>query len=441
MATTADDDPNYQYLDGMTDGSWHEVAIRHVLLPARLASEINLARMELRRTGGDAKTLAEAQRLFINAAVPVPPNLAELIQTRDAAELAVVAERSVTPDPEPPVPRKQPKPRPQGKMVEVLSPEEFEKLCRAWSLRPKSKSAEQKAEAEQLQAMQERGTARLVGLRRDWRARLDSIAADYPNCRELVQHVMAACALAKATQKPVRVQPVLLVGAPGIGKTAIVRKLVEVFGTALTVHALETAEATCFLQGSDKHWSNAQPGTLYREIVEGEFANPVVLLDELDKAPKNATYQPVNALLNVLEPASARHAQDKSNDVTFDASYVIYVGTCNSLKGLSAALLSRFHIIHMAPPTPREAVSIAKSIAKTLYRDLGCDKLLESPKGEIIQQLALMGTPRTMHRVLHRAIANALLDGRRALRVEDLLGRAAAPDGVNDSAMPRPSTH
>ncbi|MFM2278087.1 MAG: hypothetical protein RLZZ444_318, partial [Pseudomonadota bacterium] len=382
-----------------------------------------------------AKTLEEAQRLFINAAVPVPPNLAELIQTRDDAE------RAVPPDPEPAVQRKQAKPRPQGKMVDVLDCAELDRLCRAASSRPKSASSEQKAAIESLQTLQDRGTARLVGLRRDWRIRLDSIAADYPNCRALVQHVMAACALARATQKAMRVQPVLLVGAPGIGKTAIVRKLVEVFGTTLTVYSLENAESTSFLQGGEKHWSTSHPGALYQQIVEGEFANPVMLLDEVDKAPTNATYQPINSLLNVLEPASARCVQDKSNDVRFDASYVIYIGTCNSLQGLSAALLSRFHIVHIAPPTPREAMSIAKSIAKTLYRDLGCDRLLEPPRGEVIQQLALMGTPRTMHRVLHRAIANALLDGRRVLRVEDLLGRAAAPDGTNDSALPSPSTH
>jgi len=435
MATTAEDDPNYQYLDGVTGGSWREAGIRLVLLPARLAAEINQARLELRRTGGDARTLEEAQRLFINAAVPVPQNLAELIETRYAAELAVAL------DPEPSVPRRRPKPRPQGKMVDVLDHAELEDLCRAATLRPKSGSNEHKAATAALQALQDRGTTRLVGLRRDWRVRLDSIAADYPNCRALVQHVMAACALARATQKAVRVQPVLLVGAPGIGKTAIVRKLVEVFGTTLTVYSLENAESTSFLQGGEKHWSTSHPGALYQQIVEGEFANPVMLLDEVDKAPTNATYQPINSLLNVLEPASARYVQDKSNDVKFDAGYVIYIGTCNSLQGLSAALLSRFHIVHIAPPTPREAVSIAKSIAKTLYRDLGCDRLLEPPRGEVIQQLALMGTPRTMHRALHRAIANALLDGRRALRVEDLLGRAAAPDGASDSASPSPSTH
>jgi len=435
MATKADDDPDYQYLDGVTDGSWREAGIRLVLLPARLATEINQARLKLRRTGGDARTLEEARRLFINAAVPVPPNLGELIETRYEAEPAVAL------DPEPSVPRKRPKPRPQGKMVEVLGRVELDDLCRAASLHPKSASSEQKAAIAALQTLQERGTARLVGLRRDWRARLDSIAADYPNCRALVQHVMAACALARATQKAVRVQPVLLVGAPGIGKTAIVRKLVEVFGTTLTVYSLENAESTSFLQGGEKHWSTSHPGVLYQEIVEGEFANPVMLLDEVDKAPTNATYQPINSLLNVLEPASARHVRDKSTDVTFDAGYVIYVGTCNSLKGMPAALLSRFHIVHIAPPTPREAVSIAKSIAKALYRDLGCDRLLEPPRGEVVQQLALMGTPRTMHRVLHLAIANALLDGRRALRVEDLLGRAAAPDGASDSASPSPSTH
>lgn len=440
MGAVDNGDAGYQYVDGVTDGAWYEAGVRLVLLPAPLAAEINQARMKLRRTGAEAKTLEESRSLFLNAAVPVPSNLAELIQTRDQSKQASVGEREVTPD----LASAQclrAKPRTQGKMVDVLERAELDKLCRATSLRPKSASTAQKAAVDAVQVLTHRGTTRLVGLRRDWRARLESIAADYPNCRALVQHVAAACALARVTRTAVRVQPVLLVGAPGIGKTAIVRKLVEVFGTTLTVYSLENAESTSFLQGGEKHWSNSHPGVLYQQIVEGEFANPLVLLDELDKAPKNAAYQPINSLLNVLEPASARYVQDKSNDVTFDASYVIFVGTCNSLQGLSAALLSRFHIVHIAPPTPREAVSIAKSIVKALYRDLGCEKLLEPPRGQVIQQLALMGTPRTMHRALHRAIASAVLDGRRALQVEDLLGRAVAQDGANDSASPRPSMH
>jgi hypothetical protein len=88
------------------------------------------------------------------------------------------------------------------------------------------------------------------------------------------------------------------------------------------------------LTGADKHWSMAEEGHLYRLIVQGEFANPVVVLDELDKADWTGQYRPANALHALLEAETARNLRDKCVELTFDASYTVYIATASALSSI-----------------------------------------------------------------------------------------------------------
>ena len=187
------------------------------------------------------------------------------------------------------------------------------------------------------------------------------------------------------------------------------------------VYPLESAETVSTLCGSDKHWSNTEPGELYRQIVEGTHANPVVVLDEIDKANPGGSYRPVSALHAVLEPLTASKLRDKSIDLEFDASFVIYIATANRLSKVEPSLLSRFEIFSIKEPGPRAAVSIARSIGRQVLIELKLEKRFAAPVGEVVQQLALIGCPRRMLKALKAAIGRAVLAGRRWVTVDDLM--------------------
>jgi len=391
-----------------------------VVVPAPLAISINEARAQLRSLAPDEidEGLQAAAVALSDAQLRTAKGEAEgrsgpvVASSRDSPAMPQTVRTVERPIRRSGVP---------GQRVRVVDVAQIQARLNHPNLLERRTPNERKDEEKGLRALVERGPLRTVALRRDWTARLADLEADFPHFAPAIELVAIACAAASTNRKPVRVPPMLLAGDPGLGKSLFVRRLAEVFGAPFQTISFETAETTSALLGSDRHWSNAETGMLFRSIVGGEIANPVVLLDEVDKAPSRAQYQPVNALLGLLEPASAQRATDKCAGITFDASYTVFIGTCNRLSTIPAPVLSRFRVIHIQRPTPRQAVAVARAIAKAVAQDRGAD--WQVARGEVIQQLAMLQSPRRMYQVLSDAATRAAMAGRRLVWVEDLCDR------------------
>ena len=298
-----------------------------------------------------------------------------------------------------------------------------------------------KADREMAAALLERGGLRTVVLGRRWQEKMKRLAEEMPNFATAIEQVRTSCTLAQITGRPLRIAPMLLVGMPGLGKTLFATRLADALGVPQFVYALEGAETMSTLTGSDKHWSNTEPGQLFRLIVLGEVANPMIVLDELDKATKGSGssvgYRPAAALHGPLEPVTAKALRDKSADLCFDASHVIYVATANRLSSIEGSLLSRFKLFHIKAPDARTAVAIARSVAKAVLVEFKLQRKFKAIAGEVLQQLALLGSPRIQRQVLETAIGRAICDGRWALRVEDLRDLRDADAGAPGSGAAR----
>jgi ATP-dependent Lon protease len=112
-------------------------------------------------------------------------------------------------------------------------------------------------------------------------------------------------------------------------------------------------------------------------------------------------------------------------DMTLDASYVVYLATANRLSTINTSLLSRFELFHVEAPAPREAVAIARAVGKHVLTELKLTRRFKAPAGEVVQQMALLGSPRRMHKAFVAAVGRAVLDRRASLRVEDLVEEPA----------------
>ncbi len=260
------------------------------------------------------------------------------------------------------------------------------------------------------------GPWRSVARPEGWRDALTSLAAEMPNFATVVEAVQRAMALADFTGQPLMLQPILLLGEPGVGKTHFTQRLAEVLQTPIHRQAFDNAQTNSGLRGSDRHWGNTAVGALWELIVLGKHANPVVLLDELDKGERGGNnYRPVDALLSLLEPVTATKVKDLSIDFEFDASRVLYIATANDADRVSAPVRSRFLEFFIEEPDIDGRLVLANSIFQATLKRLVPEEDLRAkltrPTDLQIVRLAWM-TPRQIRMASERALGALVYAGR-----------------------------
>lgn len=237
----------------------------------------------------------------------------------------------------------------------------------------------------------------------------------------LVDAVAASITRAQMSAQPFKLAPLLLVGHPGTGKTYAAIRLAELLGMTSRLIDMAAQQTNSYLHGLDRHWGNAVAGALFELLALGTYANPLIVLDEIDKVPKRANYDPLAPLHSALEALTAKETKDLCIPATFDASHVSYIATANCLKEIPVSLLSRFEIIHCAPPGPREALQIARLVWDRVSARLGIEG---APPRSVLVSLAEL-PPRRMHQVLERAASRMRLAGRNRVEARDLDGSTA----------------
>ena len=261
----------------------------------------------------------------------------------------------------------------------------------------------------------------------EWRAALSALAVEMPNFSAVVDYLAGEFALAELAKQPPLLAPILLDGPPGVGKTTFARKLADLFRTGFISISMETAQTAAALSGSEQYWGNSKPGQLFSVLMEGEFANPVVLVDEIDKARAAHDYDPAAALYGLLESGSAARWSDLSVPyLTLDASRVMWILTSNVKQRVPLPLLSRMRIFDIASLSADQAHQAAKRIFAEVVKALGID--FESELPGATTKLMATASPREMRRMAREMVARAVLAGRRRVVTDDLgsLGLGAA---------------
>lgn len=260
------------------------------------------------------------------------------------------------------------------------------------------------------------GPWRRVGLPRHWRARLASLAVQLPHFAPVVDFVSQRLALAHWAGQPVQPPPILLLGDPGVGKTHFTHCLGEILDAPVHRESFDGAEHSGNLQGSSRRWANTTPGALFHLIVIGRHANPIVLLDELDKGGRFGNQvDPRQALLSLLEPVSSTRVRDRSVEFEFDASHVWYIATANDVRQIPGPLRSRFTQFTIREPDIDGRLALAHAIwASTLARLVPrkSQRARLRPLTNLqVCRLAWL-TPRQIRQTAERVLGAAALAGR-----------------------------
>ena len=164
------------------------------------------------------------------------------------------------------------------------------------------------------------------------------------------------------------------------------------------------------LGGSDPAWSTTRVGKVLDALVYGVYANPVFLLDEIDKATGDPRFDPFAALHDLLEPASARRFRDRSFDhVALNAANIVWIATANDADRIPSAIASRLTHVSVEMPTANQVPAIVCSVMSRLQQErpgLGRFNLADDLASELRQE-----SPRSMGQLLSRACARAALEG------------------------------
>jgi ATP-dependent Lon protease len=260
----------------------------------------------------------------------------------------------------------------------------------------------------------------------DWEAMLDEFNSTFPNFSELTEMLRKNFALHTLSDRRVYWSPILLLGEPGIGKTEVAHWLAEHFDVPFKLFDMASAQSSSQLAGSEAFWSNSKPGLLFDLLAYEQKANPVCVLDELDKVSGSSYYDPDGPLHTLLERRSARKFTDLSIEVfDIDASHICWLATANEIEPIPLSLRSRLTILEIPTPTREQIPVIARNIYKNLCKDEAWGKEFpETPSDAVIERL-LDIPPRAQTICLRNAFGAAALAKRRELLPQDIVVSAS----------------
>lgn len=250
-------------------------------------------------------------------------------------------------------------------------------------------------------------------------ASLDALREDCPNFDEVLDDLARYLRLAHAGNRGFNVMPILLLGGPGVGKTHFARRLAKAMGTEFELISMNALSAGFVITGSSASWRGAKCGKVAERLVRGQFANPVVVLDEVEKATGSSQSDPLAALYQLLEPETARAFRDEFIDVEIDASQICWVLTANSTEGIPAPLLNRMAVYEVPAPTREQAAGIAQRMYAALLEELNLEGFDEHLADAVLDRLAPV-SPRDLRKTLLDSLGYAVADGRSHVTLEDV---------------------
>ncbi|HAN20947.1 MAG: endopeptidase La [Clostridiales bacterium GWF2_36_10] len=201
-------------------------------------------------------------------------------------------------------------------------------------------------------------------------------------------------------------QILCFVGPPGVGKTSIVRSIARATNRKYVRISLGGIRDEAEIRGHRRTYIGSMPGRIINALKLAGTANPVMLLDELDKLTSDAHGDPTSALLEVLDNDQNTTFRDNFIEIPVNISECLFIATANTTETIPAPLLDRMEIIYMSSYSDKEKMSIAKNhlIPKEIKKH-GLNKRMIKFKDEAVNEIITSYSKENGVRGLEREIA------------------------------------
>jgi hypothetical protein len=195
------------------------------------------------------------------------------------------------------------------------------------------------------------------------------LSSSYPHAESVIRAILGML----LGRDHIALPPMILVGAPGCGKTSLAADLMDTLGIPRTVYPCGgTTDGS--LAGTPRRWSTGEPSLPVSLMATHLVSSPGIILDEIDKAgtgTQNGRLQDV--LLGLLEPKTSKCWQDPYLEAAVDISHIIWIATANSIQDVTSPLLDRCRILSIPAPSVSHLSGLAQAMLRTACVERGLD--------------------------------------------------------------------
>jgi len=242
----------------------------------------------------------------------------------------------------------------------------------------------------------------------------------FPQFAEVIDFYESSVIIFAQLDQHFQIPPVLLQGDPGLGKTYFSSELAKLLALPFYEISLATTSSSFSLSGGNIQWSEGSPGFIANTLAESAVANPVILIDEIDKASQESRYNPLNVFYGLLESHSAKRFRDEALEFELDASKIIWIATANYMQFIPEPIQSRMRAFQIKQPDPSRMLSVIESIYSQVVHSNAYGKLLDEALSETVIDYLATQSPRKIKLAIEEGAFKAIRNGRRTIQMVDL---------------------